>query len=199
MYLQLLFTTLESIGIINSSNGYSFAIGRFVISPPAVRSSTARTSPSFPVMSPWITPNFQRTRGLSSWICTTSPTFTVWLLRPWARWNSRKPVRYSDIHLCLKWSRIVIFRANNLFASPALILAAARSSPAFDSSDVTASLLPQSKCDGVSGSGSRMSLDTYVNGRSFITSSISRITVFKVSSFTSALPNTFSRWFSLVR
>ena len=52
MYLQLLFTTLESTDIIHSSNGYSFAIGRFVISPPAVRSSTARTSPSFPVMSP---------------------------------------------------------------------------------------------------------------------------------------------------
>ena len=32
MYLQLLFTIPESTGIIHSSNGYSFAIGRFVIS-----------------------------------------------------------------------------------------------------------------------------------------------------------------------
>ena len=52
MYLQLLSTTLQSTGIIHSSNGYSFAIGRFVISPPAVRNSTERTSPSFPFMSP---------------------------------------------------------------------------------------------------------------------------------------------------
>ena len=70
-----------SCAVTLSSKGYSLVTGRLV-SPVAVRSFTARTIPSHPVIRSSITPIFQVVRGVSSWISTTSPVLTDVLLLP---------------------------------------------------------------------------------------------------------------------
>ena len=76
-----------------SFNGYSFATGRLV-NQVAVRSVTARTLLSPPVIKASTTPIFDVVRGVSSCISTTSPVLTVWWVLPVALWTSLKEVRY---------------------------------------------------------------------------------------------------------
>ena len=52
---------------------------------------------------------------------------------------------------------------------------------------------PQNRCEGVRGSRSFRSDDTYVNGLSLSTASISTMSVCKTGRVTKALPNTFCK------
>ena len=71
-------TVVDFLGgvVALTSRGYSFAIGRLV-QPVLVLMFAARTSPSWPVIRLSIIASLQLMRFVSSWTCTTSPTFTA--------------------------------------------------------------------------------------------------------------------------
>ena len=131
-------------------------------------------------------------RGVSSYIKTTSPTFTFCLFVPVVLWCFRNEVRYSCFHLDLKCCKV----SACCFALRFML----KLSPKFGSSNSSSStdswgneviLRPYSKCAGVSGSISSSSEGVYVNGLSFRTASISTTRVSSTINDTWALPNIF--------
>ncbi len=161
-----------------TSSGYSFTIGLVVKSPLLVRSLAARVSPSFPVISSSITASFHRVLGESSCTWTTSPTLMVCELSPVFLCWSRSAVRYSVFHLLQNWPMMCscLFARLVIDSWPELALLHSVSiAESMRGNDVI--LRPYRRCAGVNGSGSSMLGDKCVNGRSFITASISVTTV----------------------
>ena len=146
-------------------------MGWFVL-PVVVRMFAERIIPSLPLLTDSITAILQLIRGVLSWISSTSPVFTCWLLVPLALYASLKVVRYTLFQWL--WKCLIIFSL--LLALPLTYDVFPKSGSRRSSSTpkwgkVTI-LLPCKRCDGHIGSGLLMSDDTYVKGRSFRSASI---------------------------